>query len=388
MGASLISPHDFAFDLCDKTAMRDRPILISGAGIAGLAAAIALAPKGHAVQVVERATAFSAIGAGLQIGPNAVRALKKLGAWHAVEPVTYSPPEIHVRDGTTGKMLQRIDLTKFEARYGAPYRVAHRADVHAALLTVAQSLNNITVNLGAELLSFGIESDASVTIETAGRHFHGQYLIAADGQQSAIRATLFSAFVAQALPFTIHRTLLDTWPRAGNIAMDCVNLWLCPGTHIVHYPVTGNRLNIVAVAANAGMELPIAKIPALADILSPHNKWTTWPVFRTPSLPAWHHGPVCLIGDAAHGTVPFLAQGAAMALEDAVTLADTMNDPDPFSRFELLRKHRTTRLDQQSRRMAQIYHGKGAMALARNIVMRIMPASLAFAGIDWIYATV
>ncbi len=364
----------------------DLPIAIAGAGIAGLAAAIGLARTGRSVRVVEKAATFDATGAGIQIGPNAVRALQAIGAWDAVEPLTLRPTHIVVRDGHSGKTLQRIDLRGFPSEFGAPYRVMHRADLHGALLGVATSLDQISIVRGAEVHSFHVEPDGAVALELSQMRMHASHLIAADGIRSRVRNALFRDAAEVALPFVYHRCLLpfSDVRSSADIDIECVNLWLCRGGHVVHYPVSGERVNIVVVSKDANRSIPYLFRP-IDDLVSTVNGWATWSAFRVPPLKTWHQGPICVIGDAAHGTVPFLAQGGAMALEDAAHLAQSFMLPDPFASFEAGRKGRTERLDRQSMRMGNIYHMGGIKAHLRNFAMELVPDRMALASTRWIY---
>ena len=361
--------------------MKDKPIFIVGGGIAGLAAAKSLAPHGHPIQVFERSAEFARSGAGLQVGPNAVRALKAIGAWDAFQPFVYRPPEIHIRDGTSGRIIKRVRLgTDFERRFGSPYGVAHRADLHACLLHVATAHGTVEVVRKSDV--------ARVTVIDDGveiNDLRGTCVIAADGIDSRLRAAALDDGDAQQLPYTLQRMSASTSKALGDIAMDCVNLWLCPRSHVVHYPIAGNVLNIVVASdgLDSGLSKPIA--PALSELLNAATSTGFWPVKRVPRLRRWHNGLMCLVGDAAHGTAPFLAQGAAMALEDAARLGqefDLKNIRSSFESFETQRRARCQRLDSQSCRMGRIYHQRDLLAEARNLGIRL---GLAAWTTDWIY---
>jgi salicylate hydroxylase len=349
--------------------MSEKHVQIAGAGIAGLAAAIALARRGHGVTVTERAEQFSPVGAGVQLGPNAVRALTQIGAWDAVEPFTYQPPEINIRDGRSGKLLKRITLTgKFEARFGMPYRVIHRAKLHEGLLLVARAQGSIKFDMGREFLP--------------SQH---NAAIAADGVNSAVRRQLFPGSEAIALPQTMLRAL-GPLPSVEGINLDAVNLWLCRGGHVVHYPVDTNALNLV-VATDGTTKADWTSAPfhqwadQLLSLLSQFPAYTTWLAHYVSPLPTWRKGGVSLIGDAAHGTLPYLAQGAAMALEDAAALGEHGPDVD----LHAIRANRTSRIDQESRGLARIYHASGPLRLARNFVLSNMSEDRFIARLAWIY---
>jgi len=358
--------------------MEKADTIIVGAGIAGLATALALGNR--PALMLEKAKQFSEIGAGLQLGPNAVQALRKLGAWDAVTPITSSPPEVHIRDGMSGRLLNRIRWGKeFERRYGSPYLVAHRADLHAALLSVVRARRMIELKSNCPV----------TTIDKSPLDF--QTLIAADGVNSNIRQLVFG-HVAISIGHTHHRTLIEV-PDAPSIAMDCVNLWLLPHGHVVHYPVGKTaKLNIVAVSPDhiTATTLLATASPILRDVfVHAQSTMQPWPGLYVPTQSHWSHDNIHLIGDAAHGTVPYLAQGAAMALEDAASLAQHLgskNLPSALQSMAIVRIHRTTRLHQASTSVGRTYHAAGALRMVRNAAMSMMPEAMLRRQLDWIYA--
>jgi salicylate hydroxylase len=358
--------------------MKNQVFHIAGGGIAGLASAIAVANAGGSAMVMEKAAQFETVGAGLQLGPNAVRALQKLGAWDAVEPSTVSPPEIHVRNGVNGKMLQRIKLGQnFETRFGMPYRAAHRADLLQALLNVVKSKPNITVQANAEVI---------------GRDtFDGFALIAADGVWSPTRAALFPNHAAIASNDVIYRSLFPLAKLPNGIAEECINLWFYPGSHVVHYPVGHpNQLNLVAVTQGEDVETHFQNASTeLREVLATAPNWSKWTAAYVKPLPRWNKGNVTLIGDAAHGTLPYLAQGAAMALEDAAILGAVLSTKQtPDAAFQLMcetRLQRTRSLHRSTLKAGNIYHFSGLRAAIRNAVLQTTPSSMQLPRLKWIY---
>lgn len=351
--------------------MKNQVFHIAGGGIAGLASALAVAVSGNRAFVMEKASSFEAVGAGLQLGPNAVRALQHLGAWDAVEPITSSPPEIIIRDGRSGKTLKRFALgKKFEARFGAPYRVAHRADLLQALLDVAKSKPSITIQTNAEVI--------------ANKSFDGFALIAADGVWSKTRDALFPRNSAIISKDIIHRSLTD------EVINDCVNLWLYPGGHVVHYPAgQTSKLNLVAVTQGLDVNSHFKNACGeLQEILS-NKAWSQWQAAYTPPLRKWNQDNTLLIGDAAHGTLPYLAQGAAMALEDAAKLIEFLfsefDAEIAFNKLSAARSSRTQRLHKASLKAGYIYHLKGAAAETRNALIQFIPSQLQLAQLAWVY---
>jgi salicylate hydroxylase len=360
--------------------MKTDHVSIIGGGIAGLASAIAVAKANRSVAVYEKSKAFDPVGAGLQLGPNAVRALKKLDIWDHVKPFTSSPPAIHIRDGKSGKILKEIKLdSKFEARFGEPYRVAHRADLHQALLKAATKSNSIKIHLGEELAIADWRSSGSV--------------IGADGIWSASRENFFPDSSAIISTDTIYRSL-EPLHNVTGIAMECVNLWLFPGGHVVHYPAGKDaKLNLVVVTQG---KLPLHHFanasPQLVQLLQQSKTWTNWPAAYVRPLDTWSVGPhALLIGDAAHGTLPYLAQGAAMALEDAAELFKQLENEtrsqNAFTAFEIARIARTTKLHNASLEAGKMYHMGGAIAALRNLIIQAAPSHLIINRMKWTYDT-
>jgi salicylate hydroxylase len=363
-------------------------IAIAGAGIAGLAAAAALAGIGKSVAVYEQTPVFSEVGAGLQLGPNAVRALQAIGCWDEVSAVVSAPPEIHIRNGTTGKLLRRVKLgTSFVDRFGFPYFVAHRADLHGALLRCAAAFPNVVIEKHVRV-DTACDTASGVRISSgSGDTIEYDALIAADGINSILRTTIFPNTTAISLPFVAYRSLLSEVPTGQSLAMDCVNLWMMPKGHVVHYPVGPKPMfNIVAATPGPAVEAAFTSASSiLRDILALPQNWLEWPLRYVPPLPQWCRGHICLIGDAAHGTVPFLAQGAAMALEDVAALQDLVHNGRPLTALADARQQRVTRLDSQSRAMSKIYHAGLPASLVRDTVLRLGPAALIDSAVDWIY---
>jgi salicylate hydroxylase len=380
------------------------PFLIAGGGIAGLAAALGLARAGLACRLFEQAAAFEEVGAGLQMSPNGVRALQALGAWDAVEPHCVIPTEIHVRDARSGRVLQRIRLGKsFEIAFGAPYRVGHRADLLAGLVAAASAETRIELNTGWR--AEGVQSHGTgATLAFATGTAHGAAAICADGIRSTLRNGICAGVSPTHRGHAIYRGLIPLAAVPQDIEPDCVTLWLYPGGHVVHYPVSGWRsFNVVAAIDSAtapadwraqsdGTDLRHAfrdADEALQALLARPDSWITWQGSDLPELPLWHAGNLVLTGDAAHATLPYLAQGAVMALEDAVVLARELGSagspPEAFARYEADRRPRTARIQSESRKMGRIYHAGSGTSLLRNAALALLGPDAALKRNRWIY---
>jgi 2-polyprenyl-6-methoxyphenol hydroxylase-like FAD-dependent oxidoreductase len=372
--------------------MADSPFLVVGGGIAGLAAGLGLARIGRPSHIFEKAPSFDEIGAGLQFGPNAVRALQWLGAWDAVASHCVAPAEIHVRDGVTGNILQRIPLgAEFEKQFGAPYRVAHRADLQNALLESVRSQPTIKLQTNAEAANVSI-AKTTLTLKS-GKTFAGQAIIAADGVHSTIRNLVVGQQDKKQSGHMLHRGLVSIGSIPASANADVITLWLYPGGHVVHYSVSsGRHFNIVAAVEDSDISLGAAFQRAckpLAEILAAKIKWTKWPALDFAPVPAWSKNRTVLVGDAAHATLPYLAQGAAMALEDACVLGNAIQNADEleaaFRNFSGQRFRRTAAIQWRSRRLAKIYHASGILRHARNVVLSAASPREFSKRLSWIY---
>ncbi len=368
--------------------MHDSPNIIVGGGIAGLAAGLGLARAHLPSRILERAASFETVGAGLQLGPNAVRALQFLGAWDAVEPCCSSPEEIHIRDGISGKILHRVRLGKvFEQRFGAPYRVAHRADLQMALLNCAAQSPHIELQTNAEVT--GVFAAEGTIQSKSGETFHAPRIIAADGIKSIIRAKLFPAHIAANSGHTLFRALLPTSLVPQAIETSVVTLWLCPRAHVVHYAVSGGKSFNIVATLEGSEQFPALALrdmsASLQELVQLPQSWLQWPGHDLPPRKDWSLHQTVLIGDAAHASLPYLAQGAAMALEDACTLSNILAQNRPLQTLSELRFRRTARLQARSRKLGRIYHAAGAFRLARNAVLQWLPEQRFLDELAWIY---
>lgn len=380
------------------------PVLIVGGGIAGLTTALALARTGRASIVLERASAFSEVGAGLQVSPNAACVLDELGLTAALDRVAVEPDRIVMRTAGTGKTLTTLPIGRFcRTRFSRPYRVVHRADLLQILIDAAAGDPLISLTAAADIVKLAFDP-AGVSVEAAdGRRFHGGLLVGADGVWSTIRTDTLGLPDAVPTGRTALRATVeaDALPKAD---WTSIGLWMGPDAHLVHYPLRdGSLVNLVAIltepmaekswdaavdraaldAAFGGWADPARS--AIAAIRS----WRRWPLYG--NLPHRYPAdrPVVLVGDAWHATLPFMAQGAAMAIEDAAVLAACLSETaDPIrarDRFQKLRAKRTRSLVDLAARNGRIYHMTGAAAFARDTALSALPAGRLLAGLSWIY---
>ena len=384
----------------------DQPVLIAGGGIGGLAVAVALAQHGIAAHVLERRTEFSQAGAGIQLSPNAVRVLERLGVAEPLAPNVGAPDAIVVREGRSGRALQRLPLGDWiRQRHGAPYWLAHRRDVQAALLGVAQAHALIQISTGFDATAIDTSDAARVRLASrAGQTVEGVALIGADGVFSRVRQHLGSSAAPRFSGLTAARTVLTNDAATTVLGLDTVGVWLAPGAHVVHYPLRGGReLAVVvitpATSTGTGWALPTSTsgvlaslagfAPVLRDALGRATEWRQWALFELDQPGHWSAGRVTLLGDAAHPTLPFFAQGGALALEDAIVLADQIavvgDIASAFATYETLRMQRTRAVVATARRNGRIFHLDGVAAHARNLTLRLLPPERVMARYDWVY---
>lgn len=383
----------------------EAPVLIAGAGIGGLACALALAREGIASHVLERRPAFAEEGAGIQIGPNGTRILRELGVADVLRPNVGTPESLRVFDGTSGRHLASLPLGAWiEARHGAPYWTAHRNDLHAALLDRVRAEDLIGLTLGFSVSEASTRSDHVTVAAADGRAARGRVLVGADGLWSNVRDRVVATAAPEPFGRSAARTVVPAAAAPAELRTPSVGLWLAPDAHIVHYPVRGgSELALVVIVADRepseawGLDVESDWIadrtrhfPApVRELLSAGASWRKWALRTLPELPHWTEDRVALIGDAAHPVLPFLAQGAVLALEDAVTLAARLarnaDVPAALADYERARKRRAAQVAAASQRNGRIYHLAGPLAFARNATMGLAPPSLVMAGFDWLY---
>lgn len=391
------------------------PILVAGAGIGGLTAALALVRAGCAVQLVERAPAITEIGAGMQIAPNAGRILAQLGLGPEMDRFASEPRAINVRRGRDGDILARLDLSDARARWGAPFRLFHRADLQQILLRAVAAESRVAVRTGARLVGLEADRDAgnAVIVETAdgAETLSAAGLVGADGERSAVRA-LLAPGAASARDFAgvvAWRALIPAAQAPQPLRAPETHIWLSPGAHVVHYPLRdGGVINVVLAIAETDGSGPAAEMdragvdlaralaargasPMLCALIEAGESWRRWPFFVQPALKRWSVGAATLLGDAAHPMVPFLAQGAAQAIEDADALGRAFAaTPDaPIARifldYERARIVRASKVARASRWQGDLDHLGGLAAVVRDLGIRALGGRGLLARNAWLY---
>jgi len=358
----------------------DISIAIIGGGLGGLTAALALARHGQPVRVLEGAPSFGAIGFGIQFGPNVFHVLDRIGVSDAVLEKADSPSAVVLIDGLTGMEVTRVPTgPSLRARFKHPYIIIHRIDLHNVLLDACRRDPLITLEADAMVTRFADNGDRVTVTTEDGRSFEGTALIGADGIRSRTRAHLFADGDPVPNGYMAFRTIVPMGDVTADVPREIVALWGGPGFHIVHYPLRhGTLFNIAAVfrrsissergdtvAYKAELEHAYRNAhPTLKALLSMLDLERRQAVGDRDPIRHWHKGRIVLLGDAAHPTLQSLAQGACMAIEDGLCLADCIaaakgDFQAAFRRYENARVVRTARVTFESRYIWDIYHSDG-----------------------------
>jgi 2-polyprenyl-6-methoxyphenol hydroxylase-like FAD-dependent oxidoreductase len=392
-----------------------RTIVVAGAGIGGLTASLALARQGFRVVILEKAERLEEAGAGLQLSPNASRVLIELGLQSRLAARAVTPEAISIMSAHDGGEIARLPLGEAATlRAGAPYWVLHRADLQAALQAQVGDNPDIELRLGCQFEDVVTHAKGLTVVQRSGMTRHQELavaLIGADGIWSAVRHHLFPKVRPEFSGLIAWRGTLESTQLPREHAACRVQLWMGPDAHLVAYPISGARkINVVAVVPGTwnrpGWSAPgeanqiktafaSSKWPGTARMLvGAVDEWRKWALFTIPDGGEWTDGAIALLGDAAHAMLPFAAQGAGMAIEDAAVLAKCLGEaaaggptaiPAALKRYARLRRSRVTQVQRAARQSGRIYHLPGAAAYARDLAIKAMGAARVLSRQDWIY---
>ncbi len=385
----------------------DKPILIAGGGIGGFAAALALSQRGRPVHILEQASEFGEVGAGIQIGPNIFKMFEVLGLTDAILDVAVLPDFLVMRDGLTGNEIVRMPVGSkaFRERYTYPYGVIYRPDLHNALIDACKAQPNVETSVNQAVERFEDTGEGVRVFTKDGTTHEGAALIGADGLWSKVREQLVGDGKPRVSGHIAYRAVLPTEEVPDHIRQDNVVLWAGPKTHLVHYPLhRGDIYNLVAVFHSDRYEegwdtfgdpdeLNRRFAGQHEDVLAMLDKiesWRMWVLCDREPIKDWSKGRVTLLGDAAHPMLQYLAQGACMATEDGVCLATRIaaNGDDietAFQEYQALRYLRTARVQLTARLFGDIYHAAGATADLRNALLAPNDPTKPGEGMAWLY---
>ena len=384
-------------------------IVIAGAGIGGLATALGLARKGYASIVLERAPALGEIGAGIQLGPNAFHSFDYLGVGDAMRKLAVYVDRLRMMDALTAEEIASIDLTEpFQKRFGNPYAVIHRGDMHRVLVEACRADPLIDLRTGCAVTGYEEEGTSVTALLQDGERVSGSLLIGADGLWSNIRTQLVGDGAPRVTGHTTYRSVIPTEQMPEDLRWNAATLWAGPKCHIVHYPLSDwKSFNLVVTYHNNAPE-PVAGKPVsqeevltgfqhvhprAQDIIRHGKDWKLWVLCDRDPTDSWTKGRVALLGDAAHPTLQYMAQGACMALEDAVCLSDEIaahpgDHETALASYQHRRVTRTARIQLMSRAVGDhIYHPAGVHARLRNEIMSAKSQEQWYDTLQWLYGS-
>lgn len=381
------------------------PILVAGGGIGGLAAALALARQGFSVKVLEQAPQLGEIGAGIQLGPNAFAAFDALGIGENARGRAVYTDEMVMHDALDETLVGRIPTgAAFRQRFGNPYAVIHRADVHMSLLEGVQQSGQVDV-LTSTAVQRVEQDETSVTVYDAkGGAHRGTALIGADGVKSAVRRQ-YVGDDARVSGHVVYRAVVDKKDFPEDLRWNAASIWVGPNCHLVHYPLRGGeQYNVVVTfhsreseewSVREGSRAEVQSYfegicPRARQLIDLPKDWKRWATADREPIAQWTFGRATLLGDAAHPTLQYLAQGACMALEDAVTLGEALRVRDndfagAFALYQRSRVARTARVVLSAREMGRIFHAKGVERLVRNDLWKGRSTEGFYDAMAWLY---
>lgn len=388
-----------------------RTIVVAGAGIGGLTAALTLAQRGFRVIVLERTEKLEEAGAGLQLSPNASRILIDLGLEPLLAPHVIAPESISIMTARTAKEIGRIPLGESATlRYGAPYWIVRRADLQSVLLARVTSHPDIDLRLGAQFEDVAVYPKGVTVVQrraTTRQQEQALALIGADGVWSSVRQEIFPEAKPQFTGSIAWRGTVDAAQLPSGFMTQRVQLWMGANAHLVAYPMSGGkRINMVAIVSGEwnrpGWSEPGDVVEIANHFADPHwpiaarmiigavDSWRKWALFAMRDGGTWNKGPIALLGDASHAMLPFAAQGAGMAIEDAAVIAKCLeassgNPTAAFTQYARQRAPRVTRVQRTARKNGQTYHLSGPVGFARDQVIRMLGGSRLLSKQDWIY---
>ena len=395
-----------------STPSSDLPVLVSGGGIGGLAAALALVRQGFKVQVFEQAPEIGEIGAGIQLGPNAFHAFDALGVGDKARGRAVYTDCMVMHDATDETLVGRLETGEaFRKRFGNPYAVIHRVDIHLSLLEGAQETGQVEFFTSTRIEK--IEQDEATKVVTAidqnGKRWTGQALIGADGGKSVVRAQYVND-PPRVTGHVVYRAVIDKADFPDDLKWNAASLWAGPKCHLVHYPLRGGeQYNVVVTfhsrqqeqwgvtdGSKAEVESYFQGIcPKARQLIDLPKNWRRWATADKEPIATWVHGRATILGDAAHPTTQYMAQGACMALEDAVTLGEALRvtrqangsaDWDAaLALYQANRVTRTARIVLSGREMGRLYHAVGLERLIRNSMWKGRSQERFYDAMEWLY---
>lgn len=387
------------------TQAQQLPVLVAGGGIGGLAAALALVRQGFTVKVLEQAPEIGEIGAGIQLGPNAFHAFDALGVGDKARGRAVYTDYMVMHDALDEYQVGKIPTGEaFIKRFGNPYAVIHRVDVHLSLLEGAQETGRVEFLTSTRVERIEQDEDSVTVYDQHGDAHRGLALIGADGVKSVVRQQYVND-PPRVTGHVVYRAVIDKKDFPENLQWNAASIWVGPNCHLVHYPLRGGeQYNVVVTFHSRNKEEwgvtegSLEEVqsyfqgicPKARQLIDLPKSWKRWATADREPIGQWTYGRATLLGDAAHPTTQYMAQGACMALEDAVTLGEALrvNNNDFAKAFDLYQRSRiarTARIVLSSREMGRIYHAKGVERLVRNDLWKGRSAERFYDAMEWLY---
>jgi len=380
-------------------------VIVAGGGIGGLAAALALVRQGFEVLVLEQAPEIGEIGAGIQLGPNAFHAFDALGIGEKARRRAVYTESIVMHDAVDESLVGRVETGEaFRARFANPYAVIHRVDVHRSLLEGAQETGRVQLLTRTRVESVKQDNDGVTVGDQTGKLYRGVALIGADGVRSVVRE-IYVNDPPRITGHVVYRSVVDKREFPSDLQWNAASLWAGPKCHLVHYPLRGGeQYNVVVTFHSRNREewgvtegsreevqsyfQGISARPR--QLIDLPNSWKRWATADRDPIGRWSFGRVSLLGDAAHPTTQYMAQGACMALEDAVTLGEALrihgNDwAKALDLYQRARIARTARIVLSGREMGRLYHAEGVERLVRNSLWKGRSQDRFYDALEWLY---
>jgi 3-hydroxybenzoate 6-monooxygenase len=381
------------------------PVLVAGGGIGGLAAALALVRQGFQVKVFEQAPEIGEIGAGIQLGPNAFHAFDALGVGDKARSRSVFTDYMVMHDAIDEYQVGKIPTDEhFRERFGNPYAVIHRVDVHRSLLEGAQETGKVEFKTSTRIERIEQDEEGVTAYDQHGEAYRGVAVIGADGVKSVVRQQYVSD-PPRVTGHVVYRAVVDKADFPDELKWNAASIWVGPNCHLVHYPLRGGeQYNIVVTfhsrqqeewGVTEGSKEEVQSYfqgicPKARQLIDLPKSWKRWATADREPIGQWTFGRATLLGDAAHPTTQYMAQGACMALEDAVTLGEALRvtgkDWDKaLDLYQRSRITRTARIVLSGREMGRLYHAKGVERLVRNSLWKGRNADRFYDAMEWLY---
>ena len=381
------------------------PVLVSGGGIGGMAAALALTRRGFDVKVLEQSPQLGEIGAGIQLGPNAFAAFDALGVGEIARGRAVYTDYMVMHDAIDETRALYIPTDKrFRKRFGNPYAVIHRADIHGSLLEGAEATGHVEIATSTQVQRVEQDDNSVTVFDAKGGTHRGIALIGADGVKSAVRRQ-YVGDEARVSGHVVYRAVVDKNEFPQNLQWNAAAIWVGPNCHLVHYPLRGGeQYNVVVTfhsrdkeewSVTEGSRAEVQSYfegicPKARQLIDLPKDWKRWATADRDPIAQWNYGRATLLGDAAHPTLQYMAQGACMAMEDAVTLGEALrvHDNDFLKAYELYQRSRvvrTARIVLSSRELGRIFHVKGVERMVRNEMWKERTPERFNDSLEWIY---